>query len=402
MATWADVVQPAASGLPAGSRFTTWVLGASAVVQLASLPFVGNRISGGDAQTYLELAADWSSWERLTSPEAFQENFWPAGYSGFLQLFVLFGDHQVLAIRIAQVVMVLALSLLGASLASEVSRAASRWALVLLAFSPTLFFAMWSIGYELLLALLLTLSLWLLWGQRPAWPIAASGMAFGLALIVQFRAAPVALVLLVLAWRSGRRALLVWLSALLVPLALWSLRTWLSVGSWQPWSSNGSYNLWNGNGPHSTGHNVFPLPPIPAETASYTDAAITWAIQNPTDFFDLTARKFLFLFYPTDIAGITERLPGQGLLIAFQWIYAIAMVVLLIVFVGSLAWSRGASLNQLALVFAAAALYLIPNILFIVEARFRIPVEPLLLVIAGATAQQWLIFRKRDERSVTT
>ena len=383
-------------GTAVGRRFVTVVLALSAVVQLATLPFVGNRISGGDAQTYLALSKDWSSLARLTSEDAFEGNFWPAGYSGFLHLFDPFGGNQVIAVRLAQILMVLALAAMSASFATSVSQQAARWTLIVVAFSPSLLFGMWSIGYELLLGLLICGALWLLWtrGNRIAAAV-TSGIAFALALIVQFRAIAALPVLLYLAWRIGKRTFATWTISLAIPIGLWSLRTYVAMATWAPWSTNGSYNVWNGNGPHATGHNVFPLPPLPTGADSYSAAALTWATQNPFDFFEITARKFLFLFYPTDIAGISDRLPAEALVIAFQWAYSVALVILIILFLGSLVWAKGASLNRMAPVFLAAMLYLLPNVLFIVEARFRIPVEALLLAVAASTAQQWWASRDR-------
>ena len=37
-------------------------LATAAIVQLATVFYLGSSISGGDADTYLALADDWSSW----------------------------------------------------------------------------------------------------------------------------------------------------------------------------------------------------------------------------------------------------------------------------------------------------------------------------------------------------
>lgn len=371
--------------------FTTVVLAASAFVQLASLAFVGTRVSGGDAATYISLALDWTSLDRLLSPEAFEGNFWPAGYSGFLSLGLPFGDYQLLAVRLSQIAMVLAIAWLSADIVGRVSEQARRWTLVITAFSPTLIWGMWAIGYELLLGLLVTGALWLAWSRSGAPArFALAGLAAGLALVVQFRAITVLPVLLYMAWRIGRSRVLYLFSGLAVPIALWSVRSWIATGSPAPWSSNGGYNLWDGNGPHATGHNVYPLPPIPESASSQASAALDWIISQPSQFMELAARKTLFLFYPTQVGDISDRLPFEGPISVAQWIYSLIVLLLIIMFFGAIVWKVSVPLTRLAPAFWVVVLFLVPNIFFIVEARFRIPVEGLVLAVATATAVEWV------------
>lgn len=371
--------------------FTAAVLCASAAVQLVALAFVGNRVSGGDAQTYIDLSHDWTSLGRLISPGAFEDNFWPAGYPGFLALLGFAGDNQLMVARLLQIAMVLVLAWMAGQIASSVSPRAGAWTLLAVAFSPTMMWAVWAIGYELLLGLLLTLALWLIWSRRPThWILAASGLSAGLALIVQFRAITAVPVIAWLSWRAAHRRAGWWLAGALVPLGLWSLRTLLAIGSPVPWSSNGGYNLWDGNGPHATGHNVFPLPPIPPGTASYADAALTWIAGNPSEFIELSARKALFLTYPPLISDISERLPAAAVVSILQWLCAGVIVAMTLVFAGALAWRVHTPLRRLTPVFCMVILFLLPNVLFIVEARFRIPVEPLLLALTVTTLTVWL------------
>ena len=375
------------------TAFRNIVITASVVFQFALVLALGNRVSGGDAQTYLQLANDWTDLSRLLSHQAFNENFWPAGYSGFLALFQPFGNNQIFAVRIVQMCMVVALALMASSIASKVSAQAQRVVLVLVAFCPTLIWAVWAIGYELLLGLFVTFSLWQLWRLRVSkWTTALSGISFGLALVVQFRAVAVAPVMVVLMWRHRKAIRLMWVSAFAGVLVLWSLRSRIATGSWAPWSNNSAYNLWDGNGPHATGHNVFPLPQPPLN--SFADAALNWMSQNPSQAVELMARKGLFLFYPTLISDVSDRIPHEGLLSILQWLYSLIVVALLVLFIGSLVWQPNSRLRRLWPLFAVVALFLVPNVLFIVEARFRIPVEALILAMCGAAACEVLELRK--------
>jgi hypothetical protein len=51
----------------------------AAVLQIATVVYLGTSVSGGDAYTYIDLADDWRSLSALVSPDAFESNFWPAG-----------------------------------------------------------------------------------------------------------------------------------------------------------------------------------------------------------------------------------------------------------------------------------------------------------------------------------
>ena len=381
--------------------FHAIVIGAAAIAQLTLVALLGNRVSGGDATTYLALADDWTNQTRLLSQQAFDGNFWPAGYSGFLAIFHPFGGNQIIVVRVVQVLMVLVLAMMVSQMASRVSTRSARLTLVLVAFCPTLTWGVWAIGYELLLGFLITFTLWQMWRTRVTmWAAALSGASLGLALIVQFRAIAVFPVVAVLVWRNRPAVRVAWVALFAGILALWSLRTRIATGSWVPWSGNSGYNLWDGNGPHATGHNVFPLPVPPSQ--SYSDAAIHWIFQNPSQAIELIARKGLFLFYPTLIGDVSDRLPLEGLLSLVQWLISLVTVALLVLFVGAMVWQSGTRLRALWPLFAVVTLFLLPNVIFIVEARFRVPVEALIMALCAATACELWDLRESQASSVPT
>lgn len=382
-------------------HFTVSVLTASSLLQVLTVIVVGNQVSGGDAFTYLAISKDWTSLSSLLSPDAFEQNFWPAGYPGFLALFSGTGEHQLLLVRLAQVAMVVLIAWMSADLARAVSPRAARWTLVIVAFSPTLVWGVWAIGYEVLLGVLLVAGLWLVWPEkRHTWQVCAGGLVVGLALVVQFRAVTVVPLVALLAWRVARVKFWWWALGLAVPVLAWSARSFIATGSLSPASTNGGYNLWNGNGPHATGHNVFPLPPVP-EGATTTSAALDWIQANPAPFMELVARKSLFLFYPTEISGISDIIPGEGILAVAQWLYSLVVLLLIVAFAGALFWRIDTPLTRLWPLLTFALLYLLPNVIFIVEARFRIPVEGLILAIAASTAEQHWSHRQRYRNQQT-
>jgi len=156
---------------------------AAAIVQFATVVYLGSSISGGDAYTYLALADDWSSWARLIDPRSFESNFWPAGYPGFLALFAWAGDAEIFAIRVAHIVLAASVALMAGVLADSLNRIAGTVTTVVVALSPTAIWAVWAIGYELLLAALLLAGLLLVWrpfrASAPWPPVAgAAGLLF--------------------------------------------------------------------------------------------------------------------------------------------------------------------------------------------------------------------------------
>ena len=375
---------------------------AAAIVQFATVVYLGSSISGGDAHTYLALADDWSSWARLIDPRSFESNFWPAGYPGFLALFAWAGDAEIFAIRVAHIVLAASVALMAGVLADSLNRIAGTVTTVVVALSPTAMWAVWAIGYELLLAALLLAGLLLVWRPFRAsapWPPVAGGFLLGLALMIQFRSVTaVAVLLIAVGWRRRRVAVLA-LTGVVLPVLAWAARSLVAVGSPAPWSANGPYNLWNGNGPHATGHKVFPLPDVPADASGYTDAALTWIVGSPLDFLAVTGRKFLYLFEPTRLSSVANPIQGLGLVSVIEFAVVGLVTVGLITFVFLWVTHRDTGVSVLGVPFLFAAAYLLPNVLFIVEARFSIPVHGIL--IATSVASLIAMVRLRQQKAAS-
>ena len=376
----------------------------AAFFQTILILFLGSSISGGDARTYIGFASDWSSFSRLTSPEAFDGNFWPAGYSGFLQIFSGLGDSSIVAVRLAQMVMAVSIAWMAGELAKRYSERAAIITTLVIAFCPTYFWAVWAIGYELLLGWLLMISLVSLWGMRSSrnvWIVGLGGVSAGLALIVQFRAVAAIPVLLWLAYKIDIKKFLIFTLGLSVPVGLWAWRTWLAIGNAIPWSGNGGWNLWNGNNPSATGHNIFPLPSLPTSSTSYLSAALDWILSHPSNFVELSARRALFLFYPTDISEVSNRFPAERAISIFQWGLAAFFGFLLVAFIGTWIWNVASRLSDLKPLFVFTFMFLVVNIIFIVEARFRIPVEAVIIAICIPTLLEWIHVKKSQAKNLS-
>jgi len=357
----------------------------AALLQSATVLYLGTSVSGGDAFTYIALSDDWLSARDLLSPGAFEGNFWPAGYPGFIALFAWAGESQIIVIRMAHILLAAGVALMAGLLADTTSRKVGTVTTVLVAFSPTSLWAVWAIGYELVLGFLLLTALVLALRSATSGNRASSAMAgllFGLALLVQFRALLAVVLVVVLVSVNSRRAGAYLSLGALVPVLSWSIRSFVALGNPAPWSANGPYNLWNGNNPVATGHNVFPLPELPAGYTSYTSAALDWIIQNPTDFGFLTAKKFLFLFEPTRISWVSDPYPGEVLVTGLESVLAALLVSGTVLFLILRFVSRERELQPLDVPFWFAVTYLLPNVIFIVEARFAIPVHAILIAVS--------------------
>jgi len=378
------------------------LVGLAALVQAGTVIALGATISGGDAWTYLAISDDWLAWSTLLSPEAFENNFWPAGYPGVLAVFSAFGEAQVMGVRLLHVLLAAAVALMAGSMVDRVSHRAGTATTAIIAASPTMLWAVWAVGYEMPLAFLLTAGLLIATRERvneSALLSLAGGLFLGLALLMQFRAAlAVAFLVIVVLRRHARRA--AWLAAgIAVPVLAWAARSWVATGNPAPWSANGPYNLWNGNNPQATGHNVFPLPPLPPDEDSYTSAAISWIADNPVDFLNLTIRKFTFLFEPTRLADVTDPFMGESLVAVFEIGLAVFIAGGLIAYLVLRLLRSAREISFLDAPFGFAMAYLLPNILFIVEPRFSIPVHAILVAISMSVflwMVRWLRSRQRS------
>jgi len=363
-------------------------VGAIALVQVLTIGYLGSTVSGGDALTYLAISSDWYSWSTLLSPDAFEDNFWPAGYPGLLAAFAVFGDWQIVGIRLLHVVLGALIALMSGLLVDRISPRLSTATTWIVAASPTMLWAVWAIGYELTLAFLLTGGLVLSireWSRLSKTSPFIGGLLLGMAMLFQFRSVLAAAVLMAFLFRrSLNRARIVALG-IAIPVSLWSLRSLLATGSPAPWSGNGPYNLWNGNNPEATGHNVYPLPPLPTGESSYTWAAARWVLDNPIEFLQLTFQKFIYLFEPTHLSVVANAFPGDAIVYWIEITIALFIVCMLITFVALRINGRGNQIRFLDVPFWFAMAYLVPNIFFIVEPRFSIPVHGILMAVSIGT-----------------
>ena len=352
---------------------------------------LGSETNGPDAATYLRNSEVFLSISTLLDPAAFDYNYWVAGYSGFLSLFTSLGDWQLVAARMAQVVMALSMAFMAYRLTRYLSEKVATWTFVAVALSPTLLWFSLVIGYEVLLGWLIMLSLSLVLLARDSRyersMVAICGLAFSCALVVQFKVILLLPLLAYLVWARLRGNLLVFFATCALPVGLWMLRNHIALGKPSPWTSNGPINVWIGNNPAATGGYI-DAPPIPAGWPNdFVSAALHFASTQPRDFAELQALKALRFFYPNVPIDFHLSLPTliDVLLVIAFWLWAVTVAVLFVLFLSLTVWRVSDPVRSLSPLAVATLLIFVSNLPFIVEPRFRVPVDALMISVCVPT-----------------
>lgn len=354
-------------------------------------------------------------------------------YAYFLALVYKVAGHSYGVVRVLQAVMGAATALAAARIGWLLAgRTVGLLAGLLVAIYPPLIFYSGSILYPTLAALLDTGAvLFLLEHERSGRrrDLLIAGLSLGASAVGQ--ATVLAVVPGVLAWlwfldrrdlgRAARRAM-PFVLGLAIPIAPVTARNLLVGGEPVLLTTNGGLNFYIGNGPEATGGYVKPKGLDVYEdpsgrgllsrregrrlTARETDrwwmgAALEHVRAEPTRFLSLNVRKFVFYWGAMEIpqienfefqkresrlVGGLDGLPlGFGLLGPLAGVGAVGMVME--------ARRRRGLARRIAPPLLLAGLYSATIVLFFVISRYRLPIMPLLLVLAavalcraGATA----------------
>ena len=275
----------------------------------------------------------------------------------------------------------------------------ARAAAILVAVFPTLVFYTATLGYEILLAVLLTV-LWRLTtrlcGVRPAASrLAVAGLVVGFSALVK----PIGLLLPIpmgLAWWSSglalRRAIVqaVLVSAVMTAVvAPWTLRNYFVLGAFVPISTNGGGTLYSANNPLATGR-YMPDQPLVGETGEVSRdraqarAGVSWIVRHPLAALGLVPAKVLYTWGTTStIMSIVsnDRLPPAEEN-ACKAVLNAAWSALLVCCAGAAArgaWATRALVFPSLLTFYVVALHVV----FEGSSRHHIPVLMCLCAIAA-------------------
>ena len=375
----------------------------------ANSPFFYNFPFDVDQQYYIQDALD------------FQEGRWPAGtafdlsplYSFYLGFIFKFLGNSIVLPRIFQAFEgVLACALLYKLGSKVFNPRIGLWATVLLAtYAPFIYY-----NLELLTAahssLLIVLALWLamLYARKTrSIYLYGIGLALGLAALGQpqnfILLAGIGWWFLCLKQPPARRILSVFI-IFAVAGAVTAFPTWHNyqiTGRFQFITTTGDMNLYIGNNPQATG--VFiPVPlelqaDIQAHQTSYPAETLKFIKDKPLAWLGLLGRKLVFFLVGSDAElGSNENFHFWGALysvvlrllpLRYELISLLSLIGLRFV------WQR-----KSALLYGCYGLYAISTVLFFVEARFRMPFTPILILLSTAAGFEFYRRYRQGDKAI--
>ena len=372
------------------------------------------------------------AWARtVASGETFQEGpfFRAPLYPYFLSVWTALSPESTLLARLAQAVLGATGAGLTAALTQRVvGRPSAWWAGALVALSPVMvaFDAELLIPVLLVPLLLLALNRCVAWGgERAGWPALVTGALFGLAAIARPNVLlfmPVLFAWTMMRTRRPAAGLMLALGTL-IPIAPVTLAN-LAAGDAALISTQAGVNFWIGNNPESDGvtaivpgtrqgwwdgyHDAISQAEAaegrelrPSEVSRhYAGKALSWMAGEPAAAASLLAWKARLLLSNVELANnqdieFTARRTLPPLRYSpSRWDALLGLGVVGLV----LAWRRRRGGAGMLLGFLAV--YGGSIVLFFVNARFRVPLTPVLAVGAGyALSQLAVALRSRDLRA---
>lgn len=244
--------------------------------------------------------------------------FWPMGYAAFLAPFyALAGPHVWLAQALNLGLRAGTAFLTYVIARDAVGEGVGRLAFGILAFFPSVLFHSLVTGYNLLLAAILALLVYLMVTTKPF--SLGRALLVGLVLGAGIYVRPVLLLFpaVVLVWfwlQSGNVVPVLAQSAVVVVVALlvllpWTVRNYRVFGEFVPVYTNGGRNLFIGNNPEASGgFDSRPLRTYAPETSLdevakdryYRDLAIEYILEHPGHFLRNVPKKLLHLYMRDD------------------------------------------------------------------------------------------------------
>ena len=359
-----------------------------------------HRHLGVDAPINLQLAENFTNLSSLLAQGGVDSLNYPIAYSLMLgSLDVDFNQGFLLA-RFAQLILLFVAALSITAIVDTVDVASGTVALGLTLFSTSLISAVHTIGYEILLTALLSLSTLFVWRGHRVWHWLFAGVLLGFAFVVHSKVLVVILVIVVIAGYRRRRALPSIALGVIVAPVLLALRNQISFGQFTPFTRNAYVNLWLGNKPEQGGQYLI---------NSDADFEPSWsllellsAIRNNAAASELLAlyrEKFGTVVSPNPYpvsAELANSLGWFGIdaLSMLQWTFSLAGLLIFVTFISALAlrspggWSRLAPLALIGITGVATALP------FVIEPRMRIPYEPFFIAcISYSLVQIWRLWK---------
>ena len=361
-----------------------------------------NRPYANDEVSYASLATSLAEGRGYVNEDGTPHSYRPPGVPLLVSLAFRITEPRILAARVFMcalgTLLIPVCYLLGASLGG--ARVGLVSAVVAAVFPHWVYFS-GQVLTDLTAATLVGLAAWMLiegWRRESLPWFAAAGIAWGLGALTRpsclaFGPAIVLWVLVVMPnWRRSLLAAIVTCCALAAVTAPWAVRNALVLDRFALASSlggRGGLTLWIGNNPNATGilvkdraylretgSKLFPAEdyPHPLDRANaYNADAVKFIRENPGRFTRLCAVKFVQLWkvYSPRVPLVQSlaTIASFGVALPFFLIQAVRR-----------GWRRSPELLMLLLIASQTALHMV----FTANMRYRIPIEPLVLVMAAA------------------
>ena len=246
-------------------------------------------------------------------------------------------------------------------------------------------------------------------------PAATAGLLCGLAALVRetaLVAAPAAALWLLLGRREGGRRAAVFLGACLVTILPWTLRNWQATGELVPVATRASFNLWLGNTTEPWDdvyreYHATPGGPVAQSRLALDEAMHTVWERQPTWILEKLARELPAFFGVTDHAVIHVQRGAYDIPRPARWLVlaAAALPFLLTVALALPGFVAVARERYGSVLVGFGCFYLALHIVAFASTRFRLPVLPVLFLLAARTldlgiAESWRRLT-RPQRAVT-
>jgi hypothetical protein len=381
-------------------RFVLCLVGIFLISLLVQLLLLPSEIDGPDTWKYFRLAQMAMSRDFWSDPSAFDNNYWPMGYPTFVgSIWFLSGGVNPFLIQIIQALMASSLVFVISPLTRGFTLDIRLISAGFVGVSTAVISMAQTGGYELLLGWLLLISLGTVWGSKGQ-PSARSlpwnsllmvtgGTAYGLSFLVQNKTLILAPVFAVIAWRWGKKSFAVFSLSALIPPLLWAWRNFLVTGSLSPFNTNGPINTWIGNNPQSVAGGFMEPLPLPLDSDTFEEAAARFLINQPEASVTLYLRKLVRLFEPSYLYPELGA-PPRGFSTLLHYSTAVVSLVFAFLFLAcifALIWRVGAGISFLTPLVIFYSLFVLINLPFLAESRYRTPLEPLLIVIGIITSK---------------
>lgn len=407
------------------------VIGALAFVVRAAWVLAVDRVGFGfnDALMYHTTAISLSRGDGYVPLTGGPTARWPPGYSTVLGGIYRVVGVEPLAGELANAVLgAITVGMLVVVVGHALDRTVSIVAGVGLAVLPGPILWTDVLVSETLYTALFVVTIGLVLRSRPTWSWAAAlGVAVGVGALVRGEAFTWLLLPAVVWWPHAERSrlarcLAVTVATVAVVIAPWTIRNAVVMDAFVPVATNASQTLWSGHHPHATGGQTYPpadyLDRFPADvrtrelesSKALRDEAIDFMLHHPGRELQLIPLKILHLLrgdsYALDWvnAGLEGR-PGPlspiwvervGVVADAGWFGLLALTVLGGVVLGRSFWSR--PIGRLAATSFGTALFLY-GFAYYGNYRYRLPYEPLMVVIAAAFVVQVWRWRSRHGRT---